>query len=185
MFTHKVDEDLALKLVEPQDAPRIFELIEQSREYLRQWLPWLDVTTKVSDTRVFIKGTRAHYIENKGMTTAILYKDEIVGIAGFNELDWVNRTALIGYWLGKPYTGKGIMTKVVKALVNVAVYELKMNRIDIRIATNNYKSLSIPKRLGFTEEGILRQAEWLYDHYVDHIVYSMLADQWESIEKEG
>ncbi|QDP39666.1 GNAT family N-acetyltransferase [Radiobacillus deserti] len=183
MFTHKIDENLALKLLEQQDAQRVFELIEQSREYLKQWLPWLDMTKDVSDTRTFIKGTRANYVENKGMTAAILYKKEIVGIAGFNELDWVNRSAVIGYWLGEPFAGKGIMTKVVHALVDLAFSELKMNRIDIRVASENRRSRAIPEKLGFSIEGTLRQAEWLYDHFVDHVVYSMLAEQWKRNDK--
>ena len=40
------------------------------------------------------------------------------------------------------------------------------------------KSLAIPERLGFTKEGTIRAAEWLYDHYVDHVAYGMLASEW-------
>src|SRR4051812_23910667 len=55
MFIHKIDEDLSLKLIELRDGERVFELINKSRNYLREWLPWLDATTKLEDQTGFIK----------------------------------------------------------------------------------------------------------------------------------
>lgn len=70
------------------------------------------------------------------------------------------------------------MTRVAKALTDYALLELNMNRVEIRVASGNEKSAAIPKRLGFKEEGTIRCAEWLYDHYVDHTIYGILADEW-------
>jgi ribosomal-protein-serine acetyltransferase len=178
MFTYKIDEEISLKLVELKDAERVFNVTDNSRDYLREWLPWLDMTTSVEDTRGFIKSCLKSYSENKTMTTFILYKGEIVGTAGYNKIDWSNKIAYIGYWLGKDYQGHGIMTKVAKALTDYAINDLKLNRVDISAAVENKRSRSIPERLGFVNEGRIRQAEWLYDHYVDHIVYGMLAEDW-------
>ena len=55
MFVHKIDEEISLKLIELGDGDEIFELINNSRDYLREWLPWLDNTTKLEDTKEFIK----------------------------------------------------------------------------------------------------------------------------------
>ena len=70
------------------------------------------------------------------------------------------------------------MTKVVRALMDIGFKEFRLNKIEIRAATENVKSRKIPERLGFTEEGTLRQVQWLYDHFVDHVVYGMLKDEW-------
>ncbi|MDQ0243174.1 ribosomal-protein-serine acetyltransferase [Bacillus fengqiuensis] len=180
MFVYTIDEEVSLKLVELKDAERVFELTDHSREYLREWLPWLDMTTSVEDTKSFIESCLKNYAENKSMTTFILYKGVIVGTASYNQIDWSNKVAYIGYWLGKGHQGFGIMTKVAKALTDYAFNELKLNRVDIRAAKGNTKSRAIPERLGFVCEGQMRQAEWLYDHYVDHIVYGMLATEWNS-----
>ncbi|HWO98241.1 MAG TPA: GNAT family protein [Bacillus sp. (in: firmicutes)] len=180
MFVYKVDEEVSLKLVELKDAERVFELTDNSREYLREWLPWLDMITSVEDTKSFIENCLKNYAENKSMTMFILYKGAIVGTAGYNQIDWSNKVAYIGYWLGKDYQGFGIMTKVAKTLTDYAFNELKLNRVDIRAAKENTKSRAIPERLGFVCEGQIRQAEWLYNHYVDHIVYGMLATEWNS-----
>ena len=70
------------------------------------------------------------------------------------------------------------MTRSCKALVNFVFDEIGLNRVEIRAAVHNWKSRAIPERLGFTQEGIIRDAEWLYDHYVDHVVYGMLKREW-------
>ena len=178
MFIHKIDEDLSLKLVELRDAERIFELTDNSREHLKAWLPWLDFTTELNDTKDFIKSGSSNFVEGKSMNAAILFKGEIVGVAGFNNINQANKTAYIGYWLGKDYQGHGIMTRAAKALTDFALNELKLNKVEIRAAEGNTKSRGIAERLGYVQEGTIRQAEWLYDRYVDHVVYGMLADEW-------
>lgn len=178
MFIHKIDENISLKLIELNDAERVFELTDKSRNYLKEWLPWLDFTKNVEDTKEFIQSSLKSYAENNSMNTVILFNGEIVGTAGFNSINCSNKTAYIGYWIGEDYQGKGIVTKVVKALTNYAFNNINLNKVEIRVAVENMRSRNVPERLGFVNEGTLRQAEWLYDHYVDHTVYGVLANEW-------
>ena len=53
-----------------------------------------------------------------------------------------------------------------------------LNRVEIRAAPENLRSRAIPERLGFTEEGTLRQAERVGDRYLDNTVYAVLAEDW-------
>lgn len=184
MFIHKIDENVSLKLIELNDAQRVFELTDKSRDYLRSWLPWLDFTNNVEDTKDFIRTCLMSYAETKGLHTVIIYNGEIVGVAGFNSINWSNKTAYIGYWLGEKYQGNGIMTKVTKALTNYAFHHLNLNKVEIRAAVENRSSRSIPKRSGFVYEGTIRQAECLYNHYVDHAVYGVLASEWREIHSK-
>ena len=105
MFIHKINDDLALKLIELKDSNRVFELTDTSRNYLREWLPWLDTTTKLEDTIGFINMCLKGFSENRSINTVILFKGNIVGVAGFNNINWSNKTAQIGYWLGEEYQG--------------------------------------------------------------------------------
>ena len=77
--------------------------------------------------------------------------------------------------------GKGIMTRSVKAVLHYAFENLKLNKIEIRCGVGNAKSRAIPERLGFKLDGILRDEEWLYDHFHDIAVYSLLASEWKEI----
>ena len=100
-----------LKLIELKDGERVFELTNQSRDYLREWLPWLDTTTKLEDTKEFIKICLKGFAENKSVNTVILFIRENCWCSRFNQINWSNKTAYIGYWLGEEYQGNGIMTK--------------------------------------------------------------------------
>lgn len=77
MFVHKIDEDIALKLIELRDTERVFDLTNNSRDYLKEWLPWLDYTTKLEDTKESIKMSLKGFAENKCMNTIIMYKGQI------------------------------------------------------------------------------------------------------------
>ena len=134
MFTYEVDEEISLKLIDEGDAEAVFKLTDQSRDYLREWLPWIDMTTEIGDTRNFIKASKKMYAESKGLNTVILYNGEAAGIVGYNEVDWQNKIAYIGYWLGEGFQGKGIMTRATKALVDYALEQLNLHKVDIRAA---------------------------------------------------
>jgi len=84
----------------------------------------------------------------------------------------------MGYWLARSQTGRGLMTAAVKALISQGFQQLELNRIQARVATGNYPSQAVCDRLGLKKEGVLRQAEWLYDHYVDLTMNSVLRTEW-------
>src|SRR5690625_879704 len=172
-----------MKMLSIKDAENLFNIIHESRQHLRKWLPWVDDTTSVADSISFIKNGFQIYAERTAVTAGVFYKNELVGIAGFNCFDWKNRISQIGYWLSINFQGKGIMTRVVKALTYYAFNRLDLNRVEIRVAPDNKKSRAIPERLNFKNEGHLRQTEWLYDHYVDHIIYAVLKEEWGDLKK--
>lgn len=180
MFNCIIDDEISLRPFRIDDAPELFELIAQSKDHLRKWLGWVDGTKSAEDSAAFISSTLQGIADNGGYpkTVAILYRAKIAGTIGFNEVNRTNRFGTIGYWLAAPFQGKGIMTKAVGAYLRYGFEDLSLNRIEIRAATGNDRSRAIPQRLGFYAEGTIRQAEWLYDHYVDHVVYGLLKSEW-------
>ncbi|MEO4053728.1 GNAT family protein [Solibacillus sp. CAU 1738] len=178
MFTYKVDEEIELRLVTQHDAEGIFEMIDRSRNYLREWLGWLDYSTEVSGTKQNIDMNLRKFAEGTALDTAIVYQGKIVGKIGFNSINPANKTAFIGYMLDERYQGHGIMTRATKAMLAIAFDYYHLQKVEIHVAEGNVKSRAIPERLGFIQEGTIRSAEWLYDHYVDHVVYGMLRKEW-------
>jgi ribosomal-protein-serine acetyltransferase len=164
----------------PAFDERLFVLTNKNRAHLKKWLAWLDLVKTFDDTKTFIDTAIYQHNHGLGTTFAIMYRGELVGVAGFNHFDYQHKWGAIGYWLCDSCTGKGVITKVVQKLLEYGFVENKLNKIEIRCAEGNHKSRAIPERLGFTYEATLRQCEWLYDRYVDHAVYSMLADEYKT-----
>ena len=179
-FILRVESYLELELLNRSHADELFELIENNREYLRKWLPWLDSNKYLQNTIDFIKHSDMQFKENTGLQLAIRYRGKLAGVIGFHKVDWLNHSTSIGYWLAEGYQGNGIMTKSCGSLIDYAFGNLGLNRVEIRCAVENSKSRAIPENLGFKKEGIIRDAEWLYDHYVDHVVYGILRGEWNS-----
>ncbi|WP_059104456.1 GNAT family N-acetyltransferase [Shouchella shacheensis] len=178
MFTYKIDERSHLKLLEPRDAEALFTLIQGSKEHLRTWLSWVNSTEQVKDSEAFIRSTMKQFGENNGFQAGIWHEGHLAGVIGFHRIDWTNKLTTIGYWLGEDYQGLGLMTRACEAIVDYALTDLKLARVEIRAATENKRSQAVPERLGFVREGELRHSEWLYDRYVNHVVYGLLAEEW-------
>jgi ribosomal-protein-serine acetyltransferase len=75
-------------------------------------------------------------------------------------------------------TGQGRMTAAVKALIAEGFEDLELNRIQARVETSNDPSQAVCERAGFKKEGVLREVEWLYDHYVDITMNAVLKSEW-------
>lgn len=167
----RVSEDIKLYPLSVDDIFKIFNTINNEREYMREWLPFVDTTHGVEDT-----GNYVNYIlktENQQFT--IYYKEEFVGLIGFKDTDTDNRKTEIGYWLSQYAQGKGIMFNSVAKLIDYAFGEMDINRIQIKVAEENHKSRKIPERLGFLVEGVERDGELLVDNvFTDIVIYSLL-----------
>ena len=177
MFHIKVD-DLEMRLLEESDAEQLFALTDRNRAYLRRWLPWLDDTTTPAHTLAFIRSSIEQFAEDNGFQLGIVYRGELAGVIGIHYVNRQHKKTEIGYWLAEGFQGRGIMTRCCRALVDYSFSDLELNRVEIRCALENIRSRAIPERLGFTQEGIQKDAEWLYDHFVDLVMYSMLAGNW-------
>ena len=171
-------KNISIEQLAIDHAQELYDLTEANREYLREWLPWLDAIQSSSDTKKFIESTTEESSTGGAPNFAVLYKGIICGVAGFHKINKQHKTGSIGYWLAQSHTGNGIMTTAVKELLKIGFGELNLNKIEIRCAEDNIKSRAIPERLGFTYEATLRQCEWLYSKYVNHAIYSMLASEY-------
>jgi len=169
----KVDSNIELKKIELSDSFDIFETIDNEREYLGKWLPFVALTKELKDTEKFVKSVLSIPNDNLEYTFTIRYQNEFAGMIAFKDTDKLNKKTEIGYWISEKFQKKGIVTKSVEKLCDFAFNQKQWNRVQIKCAIDNKKSINIPRRLGFKYEGIERQGELLSENqFTDLVIYS-------------
>ena len=176
-----LDDGTVVSQLTLDDTDALFALVDRNRCYLRQWLNLLDTTNTPLDTRHFIEAMTALHAKTRASTCAIRVDGDIVGVISHFFIDWDNRYAHLGYWLSEEWQGRGIMTRACRAFVSHAFRQLDLNRVELSCAAGNLRSQRMLERLGFEQEGTLRQVEWLHDRFLDHRIYSVLRSEWEQI----
>jgi len=174
MFSCNINGQLELRLIQPHHGLELFTVLEANRQHLRLWHPWIDFIRSAADVDRFINNWLQQMAKNRGFHAGIWSEGELSGGINHLNIDWVNRSTALSYWLDERHQGRGIMTAACRVFVSHAFDTLKLNRVTIECASENLRSRRIPERLGFQFEGIIRGAEWLHDHFADHAIYGLL-----------
>ena len=177
MFKRIVDEDIELELIWDGLADKLFIAVDDCRDYLREWLGWVDSTRTVNDTREFCRLSLNGYAEGHMVRCAIRYQGEVAGSVSLERISRDNDSAEIGYWLTERFQGRGIVTRCVQNLTELAFDDLDLHRLYIRVAEGNRKSAAIPERLGWVYEGTMREQISLYRQWHDARLYSRLSHE--------
>lgn len=176
----EIDSNLSLKALVESDAIRMFNIIDTQREYLGEWLPFVQFTNKIEDSKGFVEMAMNNRKIKKDYVYKICLEDRMIGLIGTKEIDLINKNTELGYCLSRDFQNQGIMTKSVQALIQELYEELKLERIQICCAVGNEKSINIPKRLGFKLEGTKRNGEWIGNlQFRDLLVFSKLKSDFE------
>lgn len=182
MFTCRVTSELELRMLEPHHSEQHYALIDANREHLGRWFPWVDAHTSPETVREFIRGNLQKFANEGTIAAGMWVHGKLSGSIGLHMGPPGTKRAEIGYWIGKGQEGKGYMTQAVLAMLKHGFEELGLNRIEIRCEPSNERSKAIPKRLGFTYEGTLRELGVFGDRFYDHEVYSLLRREWDAMQ---
>src|ERR1019366_6277030 len=110
MFFHRLNDRHSLRQLAPGDVAHLFAVVDANRAHLRRWLPWLDRTRSIDDTRQFVADVVQQAANNHNIHAAILLDGHIVGVASYHRIHWQNRSTSIGYWVAEAYQGHGLVT---------------------------------------------------------------------------
>lgn len=176
---------LVLNALEMSDCARVAELAGDKRIYDMTLLIPHPYSVKQAEDWI---GTHAghwdRWREDWTMNFAIRAKSggevkgafagELMGVIGLVGRP-VYKRAEMGYWLGIPFWGKGYMTEAAQAVVEFAHGELGVNRIEAGVFDGNAASMSVLRKAGFVEEGLLRQRFWKSGKFVDERMFARIA----------
>ena len=170
-------ECVVLRPLGEADVQPLFELIEGSREFLSDHLPWpVEECLTPEDVSAKIDAWNLQAQMANGACWGIFEKasQKIAGCIMLGWVQWKNRSATVSYWLGKDFCGRGLATEAL-LLVAGESFAMGLNRLELTAAVNNPKSAAVARRAGFTEEGVCREYERIHGRFEDHVRFSLLA----------
>jgi len=123
------------------------------------------------------------FTENRGIRWGIVLKDtgELIGTLGFYDWNKDVHKVEIGYDLKPSHWGLGIMTEALHTVLYFCFETMGLNRIQAIIPVENHRSMKLVRRLGFTQEGVLRQNSFFNSVYRDDACFSLLREEWKEI----
>lgn len=172
-------EKIYLRPIELEDAP-LFSRGENDpivRESLFLALP---ISLKTEQAKI------EQYLQSKEAIVLTIIEKETshpVGQTAFFRIDYISRAAIFYLAILDPaYWSKGLGAEATQLMVNYAFKTLNLNRIQLHVCAENVPALKIYQRVGFTKEGVLRQAMFRNGNYVDFWVMAILRSDWLALQ---
>jgi ribosomal-protein-alanine N-acetyltransferase len=171
-------ERLTLRAIQQEDAPEIFAIFSDVE--VMRYYDMAPFETPV-EAQTLIAVFEGGFADRKYLRWGITLKeggDTVIGTCGFNDFRPHNASAIIGYDLAQAVWGHGCATEAVSAMLKFGFEQVGLNRIEAMTMLWNVASMRLLDRLGFTEEGILRQyGHWRGDFH-DLRMYALLKHEY-------
>ena len=172
-----------IRCYDPEDALLLKAAVDSSIEHLLPWMPWARFEPQSVPQKVeLLRSFRGQFDLDQNYIYGIFSADETEQLGGGGLHPRANEGSLeIGYWVAAGAIGQGIATELTAALTRAGFEVAGLDRIDIQIEPSNDRSLAIPRKLGFTEEGRLRRRLEAEDGEPrrDSVTFSMLREELE------
>lgn len=175
MFTHRLDAETELRLIEDRDAEEMFALCRRNLDRLY----WLRPNYSLEDARRFVRRDLAeNFARDNGFRAGLFVRGRLVGSVRYNDVDWDSRSTALGYWVDAGFEGRGLISRACRVMLAHAFGVMGLHRVEIRCHAENARSRALAERLGFRFEAMLRGAERVHERLVDLAVYGLLEDEW-------
>jgi ribosomal-protein-serine acetyltransferase len=156
-------------------------LLVANRERLARWEAWAIVPPVLAETRSFLEANARNWLAGLELPVAIAVRENgpwhLAGAVSLHITPY-SRSGEIGYWLDGGHEGRGLASRAVAAVLDHAFGALGIERVSLHTEPANERSRALARRLGFVEEGLLRQGLAFPDGRRDEIVYGLLAGEW-------
>lgn len=171
---------LVLRPFRRRDVGPLHDAIEMSLSDLQPWLPWVDGYNRAVSQR-FVRESVAAWAEQRAYDFTIRTIDDQgrhIGNVSIWPVSSQNSIGEVGYWIRSDETGKGYGAEATTRIIQVGFEEMKLHKVQLRIAVGNIRSERIAQNLGFVLEGTLRDEVKVGSRWLDHTVWSLLEDEW-------
>ncbi|WNF00382.1 GNAT family protein [Streptomyces luomodiensis] len=179
MYAMSLGEDGAeLRPLEPWQAEEFLLHMDRGREFIGRYIGLADAVADLESARAFLQGYAEKAAADAGRIHGIWADGTLVGGVLFRTMDIKQGTAEAGCWLEPSAVGRGLVTRAARLIIDWAVEERGIHRVEWWAASANEASVAVARRLGMTREGVLRQSYCHRGERYDMEIWSALAPEW-------
>lgn len=174
------DDGAELRPLEPWSAEEFLIHIDRGREFIGRYVALPDAVTDLESSRSYLRAYAEKAAADTGRIHGIWTDGKLVGGVLFRTMDVEQGTAEAGCWLEPSAVGKGLVTRAVKVIIDWAIEERGIHRVEWLASAANEASIAVARRLGMTKDGVLRESYSYRGERHDIEVWSVLAPEWRS-----
>lgn len=179
MFAISLGDDGAeLRPLEPWQAEEFLTHMDRGREFIGQYVGLPDVVTDLESSRAYLRSYADKAATDTGRIYGIWTGGKLVGGVLFRTMDTQHGMAEAGCWLEPSAAGKGLVTRAARVIIDWAIEERGIHRVEWHVAAANEPSIAVARRLGMTRDGVLRESYFYRGKRHDMEVWSVLAPEW-------
>lgn len=178
MFAISLGDAAELRPLEPWQAEEFLAHMDRGREFIGKHIGLPDATSDLDSTRAWLQAYADRAAADTGRLYGIWLDGRLVGGVLFRVFDAAQGICEAGCWLEPAAAGRGLVTRAARVIIDWAVRERGMQRVEWRVSPLNTPSINVAKRLGMTRDGILRESFLYRGVRQDTEIWSVLASEW-------
>ncbi|MGC5344440.1 GNAT family N-acetyltransferase [Streptomyces sp. DT24] len=179
MFAVSLGDDGAeLGPLEIWQAPEFLAHMDRARDLVDPWIPFASYATDLESARALLQRYADRQATDTGRIYGIRLDGTLVGGVMFPAFDAASGVCEVGCWLEPAGQGRGLVTRAARKLIDWAVEERGMHRVEWRASSANTRSVAVAQRLGMTRDGVLREDTPHRGVRQDTEIWSVLAPEW-------
>ncbi|WP_052864316.1 GNAT family N-acetyltransferase [Streptomyces niger] len=178
MFAISLGDGAELRPLEPWQAAEFLAHMDRGRNYIGRHVGLPDAATDLDSARRWLQSYADKAAADTGRLYGIWLDGLLVGGVLFRVFDAAEGTCEAGCWLEPAAAGRGLVTRAVRVIIDWAVHERGMHRVEWQVSAENTPSINVAKRLGMTRDGVLRENHPYRGARQDTEVWSVLAPEW-------
>ncbi|MGW0550998.1 GNAT family N-acetyltransferase [Streptomyces altiplanensis] len=178
MFATSLGDGAELRPLEPWQAEEFLAHMDRGREYIGRHVGLPGITADLESARNWLQVYADKTAADTGRLYGIRLDGLLVGGVLFRTFDAGTGNCEAGCWLEPAAAGRGLATRAVRVVIDWAVRERGMHRVEWLVSSENTPSINVARRLGMSRDGVQRQDDPYRGVRQDTEVWSVLAPEW-------
>lgn len=174
------DDGARLRPLEPWHDEEFLAHLDRGRDFITQHIPFGSKVTDPGSARALLQSYADKRAADSGSLHGVWLDGKLVGGVLFRVFDATTGVCEIGCWLEPAATGRGLVTRASRVLIDWAFGERGMHRVEWHAASGNTASINVARRLGMTREGVLRETFPWRGVRQDYEIWAVLAPEWDA-----